>query len=314
MEQKKQKLDTVVADQNGDSKWTPLDVPETHYQLVPPDNHPGRLIQVIDIGTRDGDYGPNHRVVLVFELPETSAVFNDERGPEPFCVRRWYPLNLSKKSDLGKDLRTWLLPSVVEKLVLTKNFGPLLGKQCLVNVIHEPGRDGDLREKIVAITACPKGMGELPEPINDVFVYSIKDGRGGAFERLSKGFQDLVLKSNELTGAPQPSRKEIGERNLETATRNAIAEAEQDESDESESDEIEMDPADPAGFIDALSDEELRDPETAARTRGLIDGLAISNGERLNLLAYLANLVRRAIKAKPASVNDAYNAGDEVPL
>lgn len=65
--------------------------------------HIALLTQIIDWGTVTDSFGSRRKVEFVFELPESTHVFNEERGEEPLIVTTKCALTIGKGSAL-KDL------------------------------------------------------------------------------------------------------------------------------------------------------------------------------------------------------------------
>jgi len=221
-----------------------LIVPKKVRQLPPPDNHIGRCVWIIDLGTQVSNFDDGkkqRRVLISFELPNEKTVFTQEKGEEPFVVSKEYSLTLGPKSNLRRDIQSWLGRNLNESEMVDFDLGRFLGKAALVNVIHEASKKtGEEHAKIIGITSLLKTM-QAPAQINPSILYSIEDGRGGAFDQLPDWVQKKICTSEELGGA-QPSVAEITERNVRQATENALSangEAENAPAQEAVNDELE---------------------------------------------------------------------------
>src|SRR5260370_19476344 len=105
-------------------------------QLAPTGMHLARLVSVVNVGIQEGKFGKAKKVILCWELSEAKAVFKEENGEEPFVLSNIYNQSLDKKSNLVRDLTPWIGSGFVKSASL--DLGSLLlGKACLVNVIHE---------------------------------------------------------------------------------------------------------------------------------------------------------------------------------
>ena len=189
-------------------------------QLAPEGMQLARCVRAVDLGTQESKFGKNKKIVLSFELSECKAVFNEENGEEPFVLSKTYNQSLDKKSNLVRDLTPWIGGGFAKKAECA--IGPLvLGKPCLVNVIHETKDTGETYATIISIAPVPKGT-IAPEQILPSLEYSIKDGFNDVFEELPAWMQEKIKASDEVAGS-QPTAEEITERNVRQATANAIS-------------------------------------------------------------------------------------------
>jgi hypothetical protein len=218
---KKPEHKKAVAGQNGNSgRGTPIEVPETTYQLPPEDLHVARLIRVIDLGTHHSNFADGkkqRRVMLTWELPNERTTFTEEKGEELFTQSKFYTLSLGQRSNLFKDLSSWVGKGAIE--TVRHNLALLLGKVCMLNIVHKEKKNGQKRAEVIAVTPLLRGT-RVPEQINPSLSYSILDGMGGAYDDLPQGIQKLIATSEEIGGA-RPSLAEITERNVLQATANA---------------------------------------------------------------------------------------------
>ena len=199
---------------------------------------------------------------------------------------------------MRRDLEALLGRTLTGLETVSFDLGTLFETPCLVNVTHETSKNGVEYAKIIGFSPVPKGMA-VPAPVLPTLRYAIEDGIKGVFEALPEWIQKKILASEELDGK-HATKAEIAERNMATATENALAEPEPDGAEEDE---------EPQGFdLDEYSDEELRKPEVVSEIREIIDNLPCSNAEKANQLRYLSQLVRRAQKSASDADDD-----NEVP-
>jgi len=172
------------------------------YQLPPEGNHLARCIRVIDLGTQKETYNGKpkkyHRGILGWELLEEKAVFDEERGEEPFFVSKEYTLSLSERANLRHDLESWRGKGFSEAELEAFDMSRLLGALCMVNVIHRVSAKKRKYASVNGITPLPKGMKDLvPKQVLPSIKYLIEDRRGGAFEELPEFIQEKIMASEE---------------------------------------------------------------------------------------------------------------------
>ena len=81
------------------------------FAKVEPGTYMARCYSMVELGHIDTEFNGEkkkaHKVMLTWELPEEMAVFNEDKGPEPYSVSKTYTLSMHEKSTLRKDLESW---------------------------------------------------------------------------------------------------------------------------------------------------------------------------------------------------------------
>ena len=176
------------------------------FQLAPVGNHIARCVQVIDLGTqRDSFEGKPkimHKVRISWELPEEKAVFDEEKGEEPFLVSKEYTLSLSDRANLRHDLESWRGRDFTEKELEAFDIDKLLGAPCMLNVIHKKSAKKRDYVAITSVTRLPKSVKpkDVPKQILPSVKYMIEDGRNDVFKALPDFIKAKIMVSEEWTG------------------------------------------------------------------------------------------------------------------
>lgn len=115
---------------------------QTDWVNAPEGVHDAVCVDIVDLGMKDTQYGPKHKVRIVWEI----AAKMDDGGS--FTVGKQYGLSLHDKADLRKDLKGWRGKDfTVEELKGPEGHGfdldTILGKCCQLVVQHEASKDGD---------------------------------------------------------------------------------------------------------------------------------------------------------------------------
>jgi hypothetical protein len=186
-----------------------------NFTPAPEGLHRAVCCSFIDYGTQFSEfYGKSaHKVLLGWELVDEMRETSD--GEKPFYVTRFYTWSMNKKAALRSDLESWrgkkfsadeLSGSNGAKRFDVRN---LIGAPCMVNIIHEDGKDG-VQARISSITPLPKGTAK-PKPINEPVYFSldVDEYSKAAFERLNEKTREKIQRSPEWkelngisTGAP----------------------------------------------------------------------------------------------------------------
>ena len=159
------------------------------FELAPAGNHLAVCYCVCDLGYHLNNYGNQQRKVRIsWELP--NELMKDGR---PFSVSKRYTLSLSEKAALRSDLESWRgKPFTAEELKGFDVFA-ILGKSCMLNVIHEPSQDGKKTyANIASVASLPKGMPPIAAPSNEFIKFAIGDNTSMQFDKLPDWLQKMV--------------------------------------------------------------------------------------------------------------------------
>lgn len=170
------------------------------YKPAPAGNHVAVCIGVYDIGTQETDYGPKRQIRLTWEL--TEELMDDGR---PFVMGKVYTTSLNEKARLRADLEAWRGRPFTEAEMKRFDVAALLGKACLLNVVHKPSQDGSKTyANIKSISPLMKGM-KAPEPQNPLIQFSIDECDGRFPEGMPEFIQKKVAESPEWKRLVNPA-------------------------------------------------------------------------------------------------------------
>jgi len=184
-------LPTLNAPIGGESNYT--------NKIAPQGMHLARIYQIIDLGTTEqgGQFaGKKRKVQILFELPLETAIFDTQKGEQPFYARNMYTLSMHEKSTLRKDVHSMLGKQLNDDEAKSFNIFNLLGKECMVNIIHKQSGDKTYAN-IQTITPVPKGM-ICPPAVNPSLVFSTQQPDMEAFRKLPEFVQDKIKQSDEF--------------------------------------------------------------------------------------------------------------------
>jgi len=214
-------------------------------KLPKPTTTIGRCYSLIDIGnipdTMSKEPGKTIRkITITWELPEYKAVFNDEKGPEPFVVSEELTLSTNEKSNLAKLISAWRnKPFTAEE---QKEFDPtvMVGKTGLIQFAIKTkaayrGKEiGEITNEnsvlvFAGIMKRPDSM-EAPAAINPKFVWDWEPVESGKkqfdvelFEKIPNFIKAKIMTSEQyIRFGPRESQ---GESQAAAATPPAQAQA-----------------------------------------------------------------------------------------
>lgn len=137
---------------------------EKNFETIPTGTHQAVCYAVWDLGMQkiiwNNQEKLQHKVVISWEINKTISTEGEYKGKR-FVISKKYTLSLGEKSNLRKNLEGWSGKSL--KAYEDKGFDleQLIGKNCLINVIHEVSRDGKTYANISAVMGCQNGTQKM---------------------------------------------------------------------------------------------------------------------------------------------------------
>lgn len=182
---------------------------EGEFQSVKPGTYLARCYRMVEIGTVkeefQGQIKVAQKVMITWELPTELAVFNPEKGEEPFTVSKTYTLSMHEKANLRKDLESWRGKGFTEEECRKFDITKLLGVPCLLSIIQQPSKTDPGRTYTVISSISPLMKGqECPDQINDTKVLSYDEFNWDLFESLSDYTKDKIRGSLEFQRIQEP--------------------------------------------------------------------------------------------------------------
>jgi hypothetical protein len=174
-------------------------------KIAPQGLHVAVCYQIIHFGKRfDTRFNQTtDKIQFLFELSDELEVFDEKKGPQPYYVKavmnRYMGKNKKTKegSALRKFIEGWNGSSFTNEDDAEKfNLFSMIGKPCMVNVIHEVGNDGNTYTKIASIAPLMKNI-QAPKQINESLMFSPCFPDLKAFEKLPEFIRKMVEESDE---------------------------------------------------------------------------------------------------------------------
>lgn len=168
---------------------------EKQFDLVPAGNHLAICYQMIEIGTETVDFNGEvkkvHRVRIVWELSNEKKVFDPAKGEQPYSIGKDYTLSMHEKATLRHDLQSWRGKAFTDDEASSFDITKLIGKPCMLNVIHRTSKNGGTYANIAGVTAVPKGM-NVPTQVNPSFVFSFDEWNDSKFATLPEWLRKRI--------------------------------------------------------------------------------------------------------------------------
>ena len=180
------------------------------FAKVEPGTYMARCYSMVELGHIDTEFNGEkkkaHKVMLTWELPEEMAVFNEDKGPEPYSVSKTYTLSMHEKSTLRKDLESWRGKGFTELEAAKFDITKLLGVPCLLTITHQPGKQDPTKTYVTvsSISRLMKGQ-QCPNPVNPSRTLSFDSFDWKVFETLSDYTKDKIKQSDEFKTLQEPA-------------------------------------------------------------------------------------------------------------
>ena len=171
--------------------------------IAPVGNHIARCYQIIDLGTQDQpQYGNTaHKIRFTWELPEELHDFGKGKQ-EPFAVSMTVNFFVGRNSNLQKLLEGWKGGTFSEKDWDNFELRKLVGRACMVNVVHATVNDVDYAN-VASVSPVPaKWADRVPAPINPPIYFEVEMGPNSKeFKALPEFMQKMIDKCHEWKGS-----------------------------------------------------------------------------------------------------------------
>jgi len=189
----------IIAENNGGN-----------FTLIPAGNHIARCYEMIQIGTvveKTGIYAgkETHKVRLTWETPDETHDFG--KGLQPFLISKEFTLSMNEKATLRKMLESWRGKAFTDDEAKKFDVTKLLGKPCMLNVIHKKSGAGKDYADISSISTLPKNF-TCPDQVNQSRVLSFDDWNEILFESLPDFLKDKIKSSREFAALMNPGTTE----------------------------------------------------------------------------------------------------------
>ena len=110
---------------------------------------------VVDLGVVPTQFGNKHMVELRWQVEER------RKDGKPFLVLQRYNPSLNPKANLRRDLESWRGQKFNEEQAKKLDLETLLGKNCQLNVVHNPRKDGGVWANVTAVVPPHRGLPPL---------------------------------------------------------------------------------------------------------------------------------------------------------
>jgi len=174
---------------------------EQNFEITPMGNHVARVYSIIHIGTIEEQYMGEAKMMdkvrITFELPNATKEFKEGDGEKPFVISREYTNSMGEKANLRALIEGMLGVALHSQESASYDVTELMGKECLLNVIHKTSKLGRVYAHIQSASPLPQGL-VAPEAINSPFILDFNENwNEESFEKLPDFVKDKIKTSDE---------------------------------------------------------------------------------------------------------------------
>jgi hypothetical protein len=167
--------------------------------LPPKGSHVARVYQVIDLGTHEAEFEGIKKmrslVRISFELPNEKAVFDEEKGEQPFVVHTGNLTNSMHEKSKLRPIVEGITGALKEDEAKSFDLSSLIKLDCLVNIEHNEYK-GNVYANIKSTSPVPKGM-TVPALTNPTLVFTLDKFEREAFDKLPEFLRKKIEESVE---------------------------------------------------------------------------------------------------------------------
>jgi hypothetical protein len=159
-----------------------------------------RCYSMVHIGTIEDSFQGEKKILnkvrLSFEFPTETKVFKEEEGERPYVLSKEFTLSMHEKASLRKMLEGWRGLKFTDEEAKSFDITKLLGKPCMIGVVHKTKDDGKVYAELSSIAGMPKGL-TCPDQVNPRFEWSWSEPKKADFDALPDWLKDKMKRSKE---------------------------------------------------------------------------------------------------------------------
>lgn len=168
-------------------------------ELIPAGSHLAICYSMVHIGTIteeiQGVEKRMNKVRITWEIPSETREFDGEM--KPLVISKEYTLSMHEKATLRRDLESWRGKGFTEDEAKRFDITKLLGKPCILSIIHSVAKSGNMYAGIGSISGIIKGMA-IPELYNPIFEFNYTDQFSDEkVEKFPEFIRDKIKQSEE---------------------------------------------------------------------------------------------------------------------
>lgn len=165
------------------------------YDPISEGTHLAVCNMLVDLGMQKSEvYGNSSKKIRIgWEITDETIELDD--GPKPRTISKNYTATLDERGNLRKDLAAWRGRDFTPEELAGFDLKNIVGKSCLINIVHGKGQNGNVYANVGNVMALPKGMtpAKLSEP---AVVFDLDNDPLEKIDTLPKFLQEMIRKSS----------------------------------------------------------------------------------------------------------------------
>lgn len=170
---------------------------EVEFPPVPEGTYTAICYTIADLGMQYNDKFKKleHKILFIWEIVDDEQRIEIDGEKKRRAISKQYTASFATKSNMYKDIRPWLGREFTQEEQDGSFYvGELIGKPCLLNVIHDTSGEGKTYAKVAGIMQLPKGL-KVGEPENPTVLYDMDESTDEELAKLPEWVQDRISKS-----------------------------------------------------------------------------------------------------------------------
>lgn len=170
------------------------------FKLVSPGMHPAVCDMMVDLGLQEQKsqlYGDSvkQQVYIRWQIPGERLEYEKDgvKIEGPMTIGNYYTNSLSEKANLRKALQGWRGKEFTPEEAAKFDISVVLGKPCILNVIHKTGNDGKVRAKIDSVGPMMAGL-PIPQIEGAAILYDGGEEDSPVWDKLRPWMHEAIKK------------------------------------------------------------------------------------------------------------------------
>lgn len=179
------------------------------FPIIEAGAYPAICYAIVDVGEQYSVQFNNssRKVIFMWELPTEEIEIDGEMKPR--AISETYTLSLGEKAKLRAMLENWRGRSFTAEELKGFDLENVLGKPCMLSIIHKTKQDGTPFAAIASVSRTPKGMQVPGEPYNAPILLSLEDPDSlDRMQQLPEWIQNRIRESETYKDLTRPKDAE----------------------------------------------------------------------------------------------------------
>ena len=181
--------------------------PKSDFKPIDPGTYVARCYSVVDLGTHQEEWKgkpkDSRKVRITWELPTELKEFETETGKKmlPLVIGKEYTLSMGEKSNLRKDIQSWIGTTLADPEAAGFDVSSLVGMDCMISVAHKTSGAGKTYAIVQSVTRLLKGT-TCPPQVNPSVTFNVYEWNQEVYDGLPNFMKERIDESLERKQKP----------------------------------------------------------------------------------------------------------------